>query len=485
MRPRSLLVLVASLASACDSSGTVAGTPTLALTATPSRVSMFGNVSVQLEGDFSSLGKITSVTVNGVSALDVKVTGSTLVAYVQGAPAPGAAHILLTGSKGTAANDDALTFDGTRGGAPGTWAAFGASLTQGFQSGGVDSHGQTMSWAAQVARAAGAYLALPLVVDAFLPGLEPSAFVSNCDTMWSESSIAASILSAVSDPATNQIDLRRPRLDPTLHTRNFAVGGATVSDILHPATGGPSFVERVVEVPDGDPSRLAAALTMSQLDRLAALDPDVAISGDLLANDSDSAVTQSDDLHPEQMTPSSVIAPELETLASRLGKLHGDYFIGNLLPIDALPNVTFLRAQRIAAGTDTPASFDVKLQQVRTIVTQYNDALAKALAPYPNLHLVDLWANTTSILAHGIDVGGVHLTGEKFGGLLSLDFVHFTDTGYAVMANSFIDAMNAAKGWHVPRVDEAQVLAHDPLSPASLAADGVHCPSLPPSSPAN
>ena len=109
MRARSFVTLVALLASGCDSSGTVAGTPTLALTATPSHVSMFGNVNVQLEGDFSSLGKIASLTVNGVDALDVKVTGSTLVAYVQGADAPGPAHIVLTGSKETAENDDALT----------------------------------------------------------------------------------------------------------------------------------------------------------------------------------------------------------------------------------------------------------------------------------------------------------------------------------------------------------------------------------------
>jgi hypothetical protein len=446
------------------------------LTASPSHASMFGQVDLTLDGDFASLGAIQSVTIDGIHALDPQATSSRITLRLQGAPTPGPAHIVLTGKSGHATNDVAFSYDAPVGGAPVTWAAFGASLTQGFQSGGLRAHGQTMSWDAQIARSAGVFLALPLVVDAFLPPLEPSAFVENCNTMWNEDSIAMSLLGTLTNPKTHAIDLDGARQDATLATRNFAVGGALVSDIIEPATGPEEIIERVTELPAGNPTVLfGPPLSMSQVDRLVALDPDIAVSGDLLANDSDGSVGESDDLHPEEMTAVSTIASELATLAKRLGATHGHYFIGNLLPLDGLPNVAVLRKTTIASGVETQASFDAKLSTIRAVIHQYNEALATALAPYPNLHVVDLWTPTENVLEHGFVVSGQKLTGHEFGGLLSLDFMHFTDTGYALVGNVFIDAINPTLGLRIPRIDLATVLAHDALSPASLAKDGVHC----------
>jgi hypothetical protein len=437
---------------------------------------MFGQVEVTLKGDFSKLGEIESVTFDGIHALDLVASPSTLRLAIQGAPSPGTAHVVVVGKSAQGVSDAAFTYDPPVGGAPVTWASFGASLTEGFQSGGLRAHGQTMSWDAQVARSAGVFLALPLVVDTLLPPLEPAAFVKNCDTSFNEGALAGSLLMTLTNPKTGQPDLRRGRQDATLATRNFAVGGATVADILLPATGTVGILERVTELPDGSPmALLSPPLTRSQVDRLVALDPDVAVSGDLLANDSDGAVTQSDDLHPELMTPVSTIKPQLETLAKRLGALHGHYFIGNLLPLDGLPNVADLRTSTIASGKETAASFDAKLAAIRGVIQAYNDALTAALAPYPNLHVVDLWTPTRAVLTHGVDIAGDEVTGAKFGGLLSLDFLHFTDTGYALVANVFIEAIDEAMGLRVPKVDVAAVLAQDALSPASLAKDGVDC----------
>jgi hypothetical protein len=452
------------------------GPPTLAFTSSPSHASMFGEVTVTFSGDFSPLGTLESVTVNGIHALDVHATASSVSLTVQGASAPGPARVVFTSKKGTWTNDTAFSYDAPVGGAPATWASFGASLTQGFQSGGLQPHGQLMSWDAQIARSAGVYLAPPLVVPAFLPPLEPSQFVKNCDTVWNQDSIVDTLIGTITVPGTHKVDLRRARQDPTLPTRNFAVGGATVADIIQPATEPIRLIEIITELPDGDPNELfGPPVSKSQIDRLVDLDPDIAFSADLLANDSDSAVTDSDDLHPEQMTPVSVLAPELDTLAKRLGGAHGHYFIGNLLPLDGLPNVAVLRKQTIASGVETEASFDAKLATIRTVIAQYNDALAKAAAPYPNLHVIDLHTPTETVLTEGLVVGSVKLTGKEFGGLLSLDFLHFTDTGYAFLANVFVDAINGSMRLSIPKIDVAEVLAHDALSPASLAADGVHC----------
>ncbi|MGH7281848.1 MAG: SGNH/GDSL hydrolase family protein [Polyangiaceae bacterium] len=449
--------------------------PDFPMTANPAHASMFGAVDLDLQGDFSHLGVVRAVTVNGVLALDLRASAAHITARLQGSPASGPASITVTGDSGAVSNRSAFVYDAPAGGAPMKWAGFGASLTQGFESAGLSAHSETMGFGSQVANAAGAYLGPPLVIDSFVPELAPSAFVNDCNTTFDVSAVAGTILQSITDPTTSQIDYRRARLDSTLVTRNFAVGGAMLSDILAPATGAPNFIERVVELPDGDPLRLAAPLTMSQIDRLVALDPDVAVSLDLLANDSDSAVTGSDDLHPEAMTDVSTIQSELTTIASRLGALHGDYFISNLLELDALPNVADLRAQRIAAGTDTEQTFDAKVAAVSSEIDAYNAALVAAAAPYPNLHVIDMRTWSATIIRDGITVGGEELTGKKFGGLLSLDHLHFTDTGYALAANAFIDAINAAKGWKIPSIDVTAVHAQDALSPSALAQAGVHC----------
>lgn len=448
------------------------------LLATPSHGSMFGQVDVSLKGDFAALGAIESVTFGGIHGLNVRATSSEITVRIQGAPTPGVAEVVVTGKSGSRKDDAAFTYDPPVGGAPVTWASFGASLTQGFESGGLQAHGQLMSWDAQVARSAGVFLALPLVVDTLIPPIEPSAFVANCGASWNESMIANSLVQTLTDPATQMTDLRRGRQDATLKTRNFAIGGSTVADIIAPATGASGIIERIIELPDGTPAGfLGPALTRSQIDRLVMLDPDIGVSADLLANDSDGAVIASDDLHPEQMTPVATLAPELATLASRLGALHGRYFIGNLLPVDGLPNVAVLRQKTLASGAETAASFDAKLATIHGLIQAYNDALTSALAPYPNLTVIDVWTPTQSILSGGLLVGSVMLTAEDFGGLLSLDFLHFTDTGYAFLGNVFIDAINKAEGLRIPTIDVARVLASDALSPASLAKDGVHCPA--------
>jgi hypothetical protein len=475
-RARLALFSAASLLAGCG--GHHGGEPApLTVTVSPSHALMFGDVALTLTGDFSALGEIQSVTFDGIQALDVAATSSTITLRIQGAPTPGPAHLVIAGTGGQGISDTAFAYDAPTGGAPLTWAAFGASLTMGAQSAGLAAHGQLMSWDAQIARAAGVYLAPPLVVDSLAPPLQPAAFVQSCATGISEGTVAANALMAVTDPNTHQPDLRRGRLDATLATRNFSVGGATVADVILPATGAVGIIERVLELPDGDPSALfGPPLTRSQVDRLVALDPDVAVSADLLANDAEGALT-ANDLNPDGMTPLSTIVAELQTLAQRLGALHGQYFIGNLPPLDLIPSVSDRRRTAIAAGIETEASFDAKVAQMRANDQQYNQVLAAAVAPYPNLHVVDLWTAIQVVASQGVTIGGEKLTATKFGGLFSLDFLHFTDTGYALLGNVFIEAIDQTLGLTIPEVDVAAVLAADPLSPANLAADGVHCPA--------
>ncbi len=84
----------------------------------------------------------------------------------------------------------------------------------------------------------------------------------------------------------------------------------------------------------------------------------------------------------------------------------------------------------------------------------YNGAIA-GLAQTYDLALVDANAEFAKIKADGgILFGGANYsTTFVTGGLFSLDGVHPTQKGYAVVANLFIDAINAHYGSSIPKVD--------------------------------
>jgi len=447
-----------------------AGQP--ALHAEPSHASMFGDTDVTITGDFSSLGTIREVTIGGVRGLDVRATSRSVTVRLQGGPQAGFAEVRIVGDADAFSDPTAFSFDASE--VPPRWMAFGASLTQGMQSAGLDARGQRHGYAAQVARSAGVFLAPALVVDGLLPPMRPAQFAADCAATYDAGAILNALLAGVTDPATQAIDLRLGRMDPTLETHDFAVGGSKVHDVIFGMIGPGHPIEMIGELPDGETESLWTPTNHPQLDRLRAFDPDVAFSGDLLANDVMPAVG-SDDLHPELATPQADVAAGVETIVSTLGALHGQYFVANLLDVTNMPAVPSLRQRRIDAGQDTGASFDAKLDAVRAIEHAYNDALVHSASRFPNVHVIDFATEGAQVLANGVTVGTTHLTGERFGGLLSLDHLHFSDTGYAVMANVFIRAINLTLHTHVPEVDLEAVLADDPFSPDNLAKAGVHC----------
>jgi hypothetical protein len=73
-----------------------------------------------------------------------------------------------------------------------------------------------------------------------------------------------------------------------------------------------------------------------------------------------------------------------------------------------------------------------------------------------------------AVTGFNVTVNGrvVHLSTAMFGGLFSLDGIHPTNTGYAILANETIAAINAAfpGSRPIPLVNVNQVAAADPLA---------------------
>ncbi|HWE28291.1 MAG TPA: hypothetical protein VHB97_09830 [Polyangia bacterium] len=443
------------------------------LAVSPDHASLFGQTDVTVTGDFAALGDVDYFTVAGVQVINPRWSPSSVTVTVQGAPKPGRYDIVIRGKNGITIQHNLFTYDPPPSGIRPTWMAFGASFTQGTESMGIDPHTQVLGVSGQIANAAGVFLGLPLFNPQVTTPMQPSDFYPNCVQIPGTADVTKSLTTVATSPDTGLFDLRYARLDWTMKNRNVAVGGATVSDILNGVHGAKALLAHIVNDPDIDYSDAISPETTSMIDRVEALDPDIGFTTDLLGNDLDAAVTQPDDLDPTMITPIDQITPMLQTMMQRLGKLHGDYFIANMPSLTFVPHVRDLRQRLVDAGKDTTA-FDAKAAQIDAATDAYNQALIAAVAPYPNLHIVDFKQYVADVKG-GVTVAGDRLTVDHWGGLLSLDDLHLTDTGYALYAQKFIDAINAVEHTQIAPIDVAAVHAQDQLAPAKTRPAGYTC----------
>jgi hypothetical protein len=79
--------------------------------------------------------------------------------------------------------------------------------------------------------------------------------------------------------------------------------------------------------------------------------------------------------------------------------------------------------------------------------------------------VVDIHGLVNQVAQNGYKATGRILTTSFLGGLFSLDGVHPSDTGYAVIANEFIDVMNNYLNTKIPQASVNSIAAHDPLVP--------------------
>jgi lysophospholipase L1-like esterase len=93
--------------------------------------------------------------------------------------------------------------------------------------------------------------------------------------------------------------------------------------------------------------------------------------------------------------------------------------------------------------------------KLKDYVNSYNSSI-KSLATSKGLAIADTYAYFNQVKT-GINVQGIGINASFItGGAFSLDGVHLTPRGNAVIANVFIDAINAKYGSTVPNIDITQ-----------------------------
>lgn len=106
---------------------------------------------------------------------------------------------------------------------------------------------------------------------------------------------------------------------------------------------------------------------------------------------------------------------------------------------------------------------------VRGTIAAFNGEIAAAAADVEQrrgvpIATVDAFALFDGFADHGVDVrgdGSLVLTTRYLGGLFTLDGIHPTRTAHALIANAFIDAIDARFGAAIAPVDVAAVAARD------------------------
>jgi lysophospholipase L1-like esterase len=145
-------------------------------------------------------------------------------------------------------------------------------------------------------------------------------------------------------------------------------------------------------------------------------------------------------------------------------------------------------ASKIAAGIGIPLPFgtgeplgdeDVvsvaERQQIETRIAEYNAIIADK-ADEVGAALVDINRLLAGLAENGIEFGGIeYSTDFLLGGIFSLDGFHPTAMGYAIVANEFIERINATYGSRLPLVD-LYPFVFGGQSPAPLT--GVESPAL-------
>jgi lysophospholipase L1-like esterase len=173
---------------------------------------------------------------------------------------------------------------------------------------------------------------------------------------------------------------------------------------------------------------------------------------------------------------SAVTHQPISALSALLGITAGDFVTPQgLTEINAI--LTNTQKPPISdAGVLTAA----EAATVRTQVNAYNQVIAQQ-AQSVKATQVDINALFTKIATSGATINGYTGTTGFLGGIFSLDGIHPTNTGYAIVANTFIDAMNTGLGTKIPDVSLGPVAAADPLWPPNIVAHPhiVVAPDLP------
>jgi lysophospholipase L1-like esterase len=311
-----------------------------------------------------------------------------------------------------------------------------------------------------------------------------------------------------------------PRDNPCLQPTNVAVPGVTVGQALSdPPTATPSTpIDYWVDIVLGFPNPLAATpcqtsgAALTQIQQAVALKPTTVI--EWLGNNDALVPALTGTLNT--LTPLSTFAENYAAVLDALKGTHARMITANIPDVTKVPYFTSIATlasqvkmplgtvkNKLGVGPNdllrpsaTPIALSIlanqqsgplpqtcpvplaalpvssvpcvltaaQAEQVQLTIDAYNLVIfAESLLH--GAQFVDIHGLVDQIARDGYTADGKHLTAAFLGGLFSLDGIHPTNTGYAIIANSFIQVMNRSWNTNIPPADVDAIAAADPLVP--------------------
>ncbi len=253
----------------------------------------------------------------------------------------------------------------------------------------------------------------------------------------------------------------RSRLDPNLQVANLAVSGATVGSLLREQADG---------ITDSEVDLVLSPYLGTQIEVAESLSPLLVICW-VGSNDVLSAATTFSQLDASQLTPVSEFKADFSELALRLATKGQPVIFGNIpgidqigflvsrddlvaftgsdygLPPGSLTSVVELLL--LMAGLDDGSNLQdpgYVLDPGEIAAIQNHTAtlnlIIQYVAEFFGYPVVDINSQFAALQTSPPVIGGQVLTTQYLGGLFSLDGVHPSNVGHALIANAFIEKLN-------------------------------------------
>jgi lysophospholipase L1-like esterase len=341
---------------------------------------------------------------------------------------------------------------------PPVMQAIGDSLSEGVQSADANRETQAISYASLIALQMRGSFPLPLIQISPV-GVVGSTFL-------------------------------RHRIHLDVIAADLGVSGATVSDTLSTSSQNGTNHEYDLVLSPRTTTEIAAAEA----------NPAPLILYWAGSNDVIDAVLSFDELDGTQITPETTFRTNITQAMDKLKALRRPVVVGNIPDVTHIAFVMGPKTLERFAGSDfglpegsyttliTAALLRLgfedssvlqnpdyvldpgEISKIRQTVQTFNSIITSAAAN-AGFPVVDIYSYFEEMMAHPPVYGGVTLTQHYLGGLFSLDGIHPSDISYALLADQFIQVINARYASSgsiplIPRLTQKQldrIARHDPF----------------------
>lgn len=165
---------------------------------------------------------------------------------------------------------------------------------------------------------------------------------------------------------------------------------------------------------------------------------------------------------PDQLINKSLLLTLVsQSYLNDFGKPSGRFYRENNIP-PALVGVDTTQPFGASLANPIPNALILdnnEIQITATSTNEFNSYISTAVSKYPNqFALVNMNSFFNDVAANGISYNGINFTTTFVsGGLFSLDGVHPTSQGYAIVANEFIKVINTKFGASIPLIDVGSI----------------------------